>query len=157
MGLLTYFDTLIREHGSASIRADQIALLRDEISVFERKLVDATALSFQYAETIAQLKSQNEQLHAKLRDLQAIIDQQEQFDERNGAMFKRDGQGGHHDAVYCPRCHVSTSPSGPASMGSRRFTCTCGWQSPFQVRDIHSIRATLKSGEQCGEPEESRG
>lgn len=74
MGLIETFDRLIREHGSASIRADQIALLRDEATVLMRKLADAEQRALLAENRVSDLELENTNLKSKVCDLQNLVD-----------------------------------------------------------------------------------
>lgn len=139
MGLLAALDTLIREHGSASIRADQILLLRDQIADLDSKSSVLASENTVLERQNTELQSQLDKAKITIREFSEL----NQFTESHGAYFKKDGRGGYHDAVYCYDCRLSTTLEGQGSPANQKFTCKCGWKSPFRLRDVHSIRESL--------------
>ncbi len=142
MGLLASFDALIREHGSASILKDHLALLREQIAALENK---SSVLSNENAilkRDKLELQSQLENANMTIRDLKQHVNDLGEFTESHGAYFKKDGNGGYHNAVYCGACKSQT-----ATMTGRNprdvFRCKCGWQTSFTKGMETQIRQSL--------------
>lgn len=63
-----------------------------------------------------------------------------EFEEERGALFKRRPEGGYHDAVYCPKCQLSTV----AASERHVYRCPiCGWQATFGRSSRHGVIADL--------------
>jgi regulator of replication initiation timing len=145
MGLLAALDTLIREHGSASIRADQIVLLRDQIADIDRKSSVLASENSVLEHQNSELQLRLEQAQTKIRELEKELDERNQFTESHGAYFKKDGRGGYHPVVYCGNCRLSTSKE--RQRGTAKFICRCGWTSSFTLNEYHEIMQSLTIGE----------
>jgi len=65
------------------------------------------------------------------------------FTEFYGAFFKRNPNGGYHDAVYCGNCKSPTSTQGQGIYDHEKFICHCGWKSSFTLGQLKGIRAQL--------------
>src|SRR2546425_5062423 len=87
--LLDKFDKFIVEHGSAVVRGDHIALLREQLQIAEKQ--------------IAKLEKENTDLKTKLAAAERKTIPEE-FVEFRGALFKRNNSGGYHFTVYFPNC-----------------------------------------------------
>jgi len=123
MSLLGDIQTLIVEHGSASILRERLLLIQDQAKVLEKQVEELQG-------KVSALEQANRQLQGQL----AAKSSAEEFVEHRGALFKRKSDGTYHLAVYCPICHKPTgglSPSFPISC-----TDQCGWIGTFQVKDI---------------------
>ncbi|HYT60243.1 MAG TPA: hypothetical protein VEL06_08730 [Haliangiales bacterium] len=93
----------------------------------------------------AELKRKLAALELRVADAEKRASQQqadlEQFVEHRGALFKRKPDGGFHEAVYCPKCHTSTSsPDGHAA-----YHCYCGWRADFNGFEFRKILKDLLS------------
>ena len=126
--ILTEIERWITEHGSA-------AILKEHLSFLQAKLV---ALK----DEITNRERQNASLKAQVAELEqqlAANSATEKFIEEAGALFKRRVAGGYHNAVYCPKCHLSTSPFPPGA----EFNCQCGWFSSFTELELPAVHARL--------------
>lgn len=121
-------ERLITEHGSAAILKERNSLLRDQIDILKSEF---TKLDRENSD----LKRRNAELEKRL----AASEENEQFVEERGALFKRRPQGGYHNAVYCPKCRQSASPFPPGE----EFNCTCGWFSAFTEDELPTIMRSL--------------
>jgi hypothetical protein len=91
--LLDQLQKLIVEHGSATVRGDHIALLREQREALEKK--------------VAALESENRQLKEEVskltRKLEAACTPDE-FIKYRGVFFRRLPSGEIENAVYCLKC-----------------------------------------------------
>jgi hypothetical protein len=69
----------------------------------------------------------------------ALYLKREKFIEHQGGLFKRNGNGGYHKAVYCPLCKISTSYEGDIKFLDKKFRCRCGWVSNFNLGEFNEI------------------
>jgi hypothetical protein len=126
--LLEKFDKFIVEHGSAAVRGDHIALLRDQLQAAEKQ--------------IEKLEAENASLKEKLSKCEAKLEalsRGEEFVEHRGALFKRKPEGGYHLTVYCPHCRKV------AGTIDRNFpySCRCGWAVDFTPADLERVLKEL--------------
>jgi len=126
--LLDKFDKFLVEHGSAAVRADHIAFLREQLQAAEKQ--------------IEKLEKENEGLKEQLAVLQQQVPQRTEgeFVEHRGALFKRKASGGFHLAVYCPNDRSST-----ASVDEDiPYLCSrCHWMSSFSRSELKSVMTEL--------------
>ncbi|MDO9371276.1 MAG: septum formation initiator family protein [Gammaproteobacteria bacterium] len=90
----------------------------------------------------AKLEKENTKLKKRVAELEQQLStsaESEEYVEERGALFKRRPGGGYHNAVYCPRCHSSTSPFPPGA----EFNCQCGWASSFTEGELQSVISSL--------------
>lgn len=127
--LLEMFDKIIVERGSAAVRSDHIALLRDQLQAAEKR--------------IEQLEKENSGLKKALADYKAkleAVSRAEEFVEHRGALFKRKPGGGYHLAVYCPTCRRVAG----TIAHNFPYSCTaCGWAVEFSPVDLDRILGEL--------------
>ncbi len=135
---LTMIDNLIREHGSASILKDHLALLREQITALQVKLSDSQ-------ERVIELQDENKELRIEADELKQELAEYNQFTESNGAYFKKNDHGGYHDAVYCGSCKSPAGTSGDGSRTFETFECKCGWKSSFNLGRLDDIRKSLQA------------
>lgn len=123
--ILGEIERLITEHGSAAVLKEHVELLRAKLDVLK--------------DDVAKLEKENAALKQRVRGLEeaaASAPPPDTFEEEEGALFKRRPGGGYHNAVYCPRCHTSTSPFPPGA----EFNCMkCGWFSSFTEGDLPKV------------------
>ena len=128
--LLDKFDKFIVEHGSAIVRGDHIALLREQLQIAEKQ--------------IAKLEKENGDLKTELAATEARLNAKtipEEFVEYRGALFKRNASGGYHLTVYCPNCRrVATTIDEHFP-----YSCNCGWAVEFTPHDLDGILKQLPS------------
>lgn len=128
--LLDYFDRWIQERGSAAILRERLALAVDQTRLLEQKL--------------AELQKENAEIKKLVRqphEAPPTAPSTEDFAYQRGAFFRRRPDGVYDNAVYCPRCHQSTSSFPP---GSGQFVCDpCRWFSDFEAHELPSILASL--------------
>jgi hypothetical protein len=137
--LLDAVDKLINEHASAAVMKDHLGLLRDRLANVEIQIGELNAA---HEKEIRDLKAD----HAKaIQELKSSYERQklgtEQYIEHRGALFKRKGDGNFHEAVYCPRCRIATSPFPP--FGRSPYTCNCGWIATFTPYDLKQVMSEL--------------
>ncbi len=128
--VLSEIERLITEHGSAVILKERNALLQDKLVLLKEELAK---LEKENGDLKAQVATLNQQLSANAAA--------QEFQEERGALFKRKPGGGYHNAVYCPKCHHSTTPFPPGA----EFCCDCGWFSSFTERELAAIIASIKT------------
>ena len=127
LNLLGLFERLINEHGSATVLKERLVLVKEQLVLHERKF--------------AELEQENTQLRKQIQQLEEAASKdaaREQYTEYRGALFKRNGHGGHHLAVYCPKCQLSTAPW-PTQ--GEPFACDCGWFSTFSGTELAGVVA----------------
>lgn len=128
--LITTLAGLIASLGnvqSVGVVKEHVALLQTKLNLLKEEFK-------KLEEENAKLKSQVVELENKI--LSSLNN--EEFLEKNGAFFKRRPDGGYHDAVYCPKCHISTSPFPPGDHGN--FACpSCGWFSSFSAGELKTV------------------
>jgi hypothetical protein len=98
MGLLSEFERLINERGSAAILRERLSLFKDKIANLEKENSDLKRNLHKAQEDV-------QRHHAQLKN-QTVADQ---FVEHEGMLFKRKAGGGYHSAVYCPSCKMVMS------------------------------------------------
>jgi hypothetical protein len=118
--LLDKFDKFIVEHGSAVVRGDHIALLREQLQIAEKQ--------------IAKLEKENTDLKTRLASAERKTTPEE-FVEFRGALFKRNNTGGYHLTVYCPNCRRVASTIDEHFP----YSCNCGWAVEFTPHDLDGI------------------
>lgn len=127
--IMELLNRLITEHGSAEVRGEIIALLREQIQILEKQKEQA---EHRASDLVKQLEQCQSALAAQAR--------REEFVECRGALFKRKPDVGYHRAVYCPRCHTSTA-TGP--LPELPFHCHCGWMGTFTAAELDAVMADL--------------
>lgn len=55
----------------------------------------------------------------------------DEFTEYNGMLFKRNFDGTWAEAVFCPRCKLSTN-----ILPKKNIKCRCGWSVRFEYNSI---------------------
>jgi regulator of replication initiation timing len=121
-------ERLITEHGSAAILKEHVTLLKAKLDMLK--------------DEFSKLEKENSQLKQRVSELERQVAGEaelNQFVEERGALFKRKVGDGYHNAVYCPRCHKSTSPFPPGA----EFNCVCGWASSFTEDELPRIISRL--------------
>lgn len=129
MGLGELIQTLINEHGSSAILRERLLLLQDRVKALEDEMLAAKA-------KIRQLTEKNVQLEQDL----AAVRTPDEFVEHRGALFKRKGSGGYHQAVFCPDCRGAMFAVDP----EMPFYCQkCHRGAPFTGNDLPAILREL--------------
>lgn len=129
MGLMSLFNDLINEHGSATILKERLLLLRDQLAKIE-------------AEN-ERLTEENRQIKSDLQRLQKELEKHsssEDFVKYRGVLFLRLPNGEIQDEAYCPLCR------GPmfSLEGFMPFCCTrCNVTANFSGRDVKRIVAEI--------------
>ena len=123
MSLIGEIQKLIEEHGSASILKERLAFWQDRLEALERE-------KHQLETKLANCEAENAKLRVQLSALQGS----EEFIECKGALLKRNSDGTLHEAIYCPKCKLSTSPQG--NWPYDYYTCACGWRSMLSLYDV---------------------
>lgn len=123
--LLNLFDKLIVEHGSAAVRGDHIALLREQLQVVEKQV---EKLETENTELKKQLSQKTKQLEASTSG--------DEFVEHRGTLFKRKPEGGYHQTAYCPTCkRVARTLDNDFP-----YSCkSCGWSVNITPNDLKRI------------------
>ncbi len=123
--LLSSFDKLITEHGSATILKERIVQLREE---FER-----------LKEKHDRLEIENQRLKCEVDDLRKALEQKtisHEYTEHRGVLFRRLANGQIQDEVYCPSCKVPMT----SLMGHTPLRCSkCHFTANFTGRDIERV------------------
>jgi ribosomal protein L37AE/L43A len=87
------------------LKEQLLAVERDQFELERRHTQEMAQLNAEHDHFVSQLKANHA---AEVANLQAVIqklqEQQGEFVEHYGAMFKRKPGGGYHHAVYCPDC-----------------------------------------------------
>lgn len=123
--ILDIFDKFIIEHGSAAIRADHIALLRDQLKAAEQQI-----------ERLEAEKANAEKLIADYKSKLESVSRGEEFVEYRGALFKRKPEGGYHLSAYCPSCRRVAG----TIAHNFPYSCTpCDWASEFSPADLDRL------------------
>ncbi|NOS72344.1 MAG: hypothetical protein HOP33_20775 [Verrucomicrobia bacterium] len=123
--ILDDLERLIVEHGSATVRGDHIALLREQREGLEKKVAD--------------LQSENGSLKEEIRDLREKLKTAappNEFIKYRGVLFRRLPTGVIEDAVYCWKCR------GPMVSMKRHmpYQCTaCNITADFTVSWLPEI------------------
>jgi len=128
--ILGEIERFITEHGSSAVLKEWLFLLQDKIVLLKE------AVS-KLEQDKSNLKTQIEVLQIKL----ASASNAKQFREERGALFKRRAVGGQHQAVYCPRCRQTASPSPPGS----ELNCNYGWFWSFTEEELASVLSQLSA------------
>lgn len=126
--ILSEFEKLINEHGSAVILKEHLALFQSKFGLLK--------------DEFSNLEKKNSELKARVAELEAQLSstlKAEEYVEERGALFKRRPDGGYHNAVYCPRCHSSAFPFPPGE----NYNCQCGWSSSFTEVEINEVMSEL--------------
>jgi predicted Zn-ribbon and HTH transcriptional regulator len=142
MGLIHLFDKWIQEHGSAALSKEVIADLRQKIVDSDSAHAkEVQELNVAQAKEIARLNEIHAEEMANLeRTMQLKAETREgEVVEHLGAIFKRKADGTFHEAVYCPKCGVST-----ASIFHMPYACdSCRWNASFGDEDLPRILKEL--------------
>jgi hypothetical protein len=138
MGLVDLVEKLINERGSAAVMEKRLVLIKEEAEVLDKK---NRALTWENA----RLGEENAALKAKL----ATLSKAEEFEEHEGAAFKRKPGGGFHHGIYCPIHHL------PASSIENGFPYSCprqdcGWASHMTPRTLPSVIHKITPGSLSG-------
>ena len=131
MSLFGELQKLIEEHGSASILRERLAFWQDRLEALEKEKTQLeTKLAFCEAE------------NAKLRLQTTARQEAEEFVEYKGALLKVKTDGKFHEAIFCPKCKLSTSPKGDWPYDF--YECVCGWRSTLSRYDVSLYFNQLK-------------
>lgn len=129
--LLLTLGSLISSLGntqSIGVCKEHVALLQTKISFIK--------------DEVTKLEEENTNLKQRISELHkqaAASAKSEEYSENRGALFKRRPGGGYHNAVYCPRCHLSTFSFPPGA----EFNCNCGWVSSFTEGELASVITSI--------------
>ena len=129
MGLLSEFERLINERGSATILRERLLLFKDKIAQLEKENTNLKR-------DLHKAQEESQLLHAQLKN-QSIADQ---FVEHEGMFFKRKSGGGYHSAVYCPSCKMVMST---IDAGIPLNCSKCEIIAPWRPHDIPRILKEL--------------
>jgi regulator of replication initiation timing len=129
MGALSDIISKLGDIPTVAVLRERVAFAAEQAKTLEKKVEDLEREN-------AALKQENTRLNAEL----AAKTREEQFVEHRGALFKRKPEGGYHLAVYCPRCHSSTS-----SLHGAPYACTeqCWWIGEFSQRELAKVISEL--------------
>jgi hypothetical protein len=99
---LTLINQLIEEHGSSTIQAKHLAMLKDQITILQRQAAEATVKA-------EKLETENQHLRKQLEKLNPGG-----FVKSEGLLWRKT-ENGFEPRPYCPSCpdHPVMTPHGP--------------------------------------------
>lgn len=84
-------------------------------------------------EQFAELKTRIDALEERISSLEKESPSDE-FTEYNGMLFKRNFDGTWAEAVFCPKCKLSTN-----ILPRKNIKCRCGWCVRFEHNSIKDV------------------
>ncbi len=135
MGLFTYIEKLINEHGSAKILKERLSVVGDQFAESERK---NSVLQSENAILKAALENERLKYQKTQQEFQRLRkEQEEEVHISHGIEFRRGKRTGNQWVAFCPKCHMPASIAGnlpPACSDSG-----CHWTAEIGAEELLRI------------------